>query len=430
MYRQASSSYLVFTRCLTLCILAAVYSCPAVVVAWQPDSPGYAVQHLEAWLQNTSLSAATLPKLLAEPFSSIAITKPDAEAAADLLWKNRSQLLRQERAAEMEARSITIGDKTMPFWFKVFGDKPNDGRSLFISMHGGGGAPAKVNDQQYENQKKLYQPEEGVYLVPRAPTNAWNLWHTGDIDDFFDRLITNMVIFNDVNPDRVYLMGYSAGGDGVYQLAPRMSDRFAAASMMAGHPNETQPDGLRNIGFTIHVGAQDSAYNRNKIAGEWKLKLSQLQQADPEGYVHYVELHAGREHWMNLEDSVAVTWMAKFNRKRFPRRVVWMQDDVFHSRFYWLQTDRKATIDRAKIVAETDGNEVHILESQANRLTVLLHDDLLDMNFSVAIKHRDILLFQGDVSRTIGVVATSLLDRDEPGAVMFGRVHVAVPLDE
>ena len=44
------------------------------------------------------------------------------------------------------------------------------------------------------------------------------------------------VINEDVNPNKVYLLGYSAGGDGVYQLAPRMADRWAAAAMMADSP--------------------------------------------------------------------------------------------------------------------------------------------------------------------------------------------------
>ena len=48
---------------------------------------------------------------------------------------------------------------------------------MFISMHGGGGAPKQVNDSQWENQKRLYKLEEGVYVVPRAPTDTWNLWH-------------------------------------------------------------------------------------------------------------------------------------------------------------------------------------------------------------------------------------------------------------
>ena len=86
-----------------------------------------------------------------------------------------------------------------------------------------------------------------VFLTPRSPTNTWNMWHQDHIDLFFNRLIQNMIAFYDVNPNRIYLMGYSAGGDGVYQLAPRMADRFAAAAMMAGHPNDASPLNLRNI---------------------------------------------------------------------------------------------------------------------------------------------------------------------------------------
>ena len=52
-------------------------------------------------------------------------------------------------------------------------------------MHGGGGAPAEVNDKQWQNQISLYQPAEGIYMAPRAPTDTWNLWHQDHIDVFF-----------------------------------------------------------------------------------------------------------------------------------------------------------------------------------------------------------------------------------------------------
>lgn len=34
----------------------------------------------------------------------------------------------------------------------------------------------------------------------------------------FARLIENMIVLHDVNPNRIYVLGYSAGGDGVYQI--------------------------------------------------------------------------------------------------------------------------------------------------------------------------------------------------------------------
>ncbi|WP_423839239.1 hypothetical protein [Undibacterium luofuense] len=45
----------------------------------------------------------------------------------------------------------------------------------------------------------------------------------------FARLIDDFVAVRGVHPAKVYLLGYSAGGDGVWQLAPRMPDRFAAS---------------------------------------------------------------------------------------------------------------------------------------------------------------------------------------------------------
>jgi len=162
------------------------------------------------------------------------LTRGDSAIALDLLWKNWRVRPAALRSAEMRDSVIMIGDKKMRLLIRVFGTAPVGGRSLWISLHGGGDIPARDNDQQWWNQIRLYQPAEGVCIAPRAPTDHWNLWHEDRIDDLLDRLIEDCVLLKGVNPNKVYLMGYSAGGNGVYQLAPRMADRFAAASVMAG----------------------------------------------------------------------------------------------------------------------------------------------------------------------------------------------------
>jgi poly(3-hydroxybutyrate) depolymerase len=40
-----------------------------------------------------------------------------------------------------------------------------------------------------------------------------------------------------IDLNKVFITGYSAGGDGVYQMAPRLADHLAGGAMMAGHPN-------------------------------------------------------------------------------------------------------------------------------------------------------------------------------------------------
>lgn len=241
------------------------------------------------------------------------------------------------REAELLAKKLSIGGKTLRWKEKKFGEAPDGERSLWISLHGGGGAPPEVNDKQWENQINLYQPEEGFYVAPRAPGNTWDLWHTPDIDGLIDQLISNYVLQRGVSPNRVYLMGYSAGGDGVYQLAPRMADRFAAAAMMAGHPNDASLLNLRNLPFAILMGGDDEAYDRNQVARQKGDELKTLAAADPGGYEHFVRIYEGLGHWMKGKDREVLPWMARKERNPWPKKLVWVQDNVTHLSFYWLE---------------------------------------------------------------------------------------------
>ena len=376
-----------------------------------PEASRGAVQALERALDQAQPSWDVLAKA---PFSKTALTRQDAERAEDLLARAYLSRLRSERAQEMDEKVLRIGDLSMPFFVATYGEAPADGRSMFLSMHGGGGAPARVNDQQWENQKRLYEPAEGVYVAPRAPTNTWNLWHQDHIDDFFQRLIQIMVLFHQVNPDKVYLMGYSAGGDGVYQLAPRMADFFAAASMMAGHPNETSPLGLRNLPFALYMGGKDAAYKRNEIAADWEKKLQALRSSDPEGYLHRVRIFPEFGHWMQKKDAEALPWMSQYRRQKYPSKVVWKQDDVMHERFYWLHAPKESFSERGEIVVSIDAQKMVIETMECSALTLRLNDHLVDLDREVTILRKGQKLFSGKLERRLETMIQSLMDRGDP----------------
>jgi poly(3-hydroxybutyrate) depolymerase len=353
------------------------------------------------------------------------LTRQEADAARARLWAQHAERVRAERAHEMKARKLTDGKLEMPFAYQVFGDKPRAGRSLLISMHGGGGTPKRVNDQQWENQKRLYTPAEGVYLAPRAPTDNWNLWHEPHVDRLFARLIENLIVLEDVDPNRVYLMGYSAGGDGVYQLAPRMADRFAAASMMAGHPNDASPLGLRNLPFAIHVGERDGGYKRNQVAAEWGRKLDDLRKADPDGYVHVTKIHAGKGHWMDRQDAEAVPWMAGFTRNPMPKKVVWRQAATTHDRFYWLAVPKGEAKGGAEVVASYDGQTVTIESAKdVARLLIRLSDAMVDLDKPVTVVWGTERVFEGRVPRTLAALTKTLAERGDPAATFPAEVEV------
>ena len=366
-------------------------------------------------------------ELADQEFSKLPLSRSVTEQAKQLLWEDHVEAIKSERIEEMKAGKIVLNELEMPFFYRTFGEKPKDGRSLYISMHGGGGAPPQVNDGQWENQKRLYTLQEGVYLVPRAPTNTWNLWHQGHIDGMFDRLIENMIVFEGVNPDKVYLMGYSAGGDGVYQLAPRMADRFAAAAMMAGHPNETSPLGLRNLAFTLHMGGKDSAYKRNQIAANWKTKLADLRENDPKGYEHWVEIYPDNGHWMDRKDASAIPWMAKYRRNRYPERVVWKQDDVRHHRFYWLAVDNEDVKGRALVIAKIGDQSINVEQSDVERLTIRLTDEMVDLESPVQITWGEVALRDVKAERTISTLAKTLSERGERQGMFSAEFQIQSP---
>ncbi|MEQ6117889.1 hypothetical protein [Reichenbachiella sp. MALMAid0571] len=368
-------------------------------------------RQLEEWLE---VKRSIRPALSDQEFSSESLNKKQAKKAVELLDRDQKFKMIQSYGEQWIGREIRYEEYKMPFFYKIWGEEPEDGRSLFLSMHGGGGAPASVNDKQYENQKKLYDATmknmEGVYLAMRAPTDTWNLWHQAHIDEFINIIIQLAVIYENVNPNKVYILGYSAGGDGAFQLAPRLADRWAAASMMAGHPGDASALNLRNTPFAVQVGELDSAYKRNQHAAEWELILKNLHKQDSAGYKYMVKIPKGKGHWMQLEDAVALPWMQQFIRNPIPKKVVWRQDDVMHSRFYWLEVPESFMKKNGEIIAEfnTETNEINILENYSEELIIRLNDDMLNLDKPVTVKFKGNQIYRGTVQRNVRNVWNSL----------------------
>jgi pimeloyl-ACP methyl ester carboxylesterase len=312
-----------------------------------------------------------------------------------------------------ESFEVDAAGKKLKCVSKLYGNAEVGKRSLFISMHGGGGAPARINDQQWQNQIKLYKPKEGYYVAPRAPTNTWNLWHESHIDVLFGRMIEDFVASKGVDPNRVYLMGYSAGGDGVYQLAPRMADRFAAASMMAGHPNGVSADGLFNLPFRIYMGGKDSAYKRNEVAAQWKEKLASLQKANG-GYPHKVTIYPELGHWMERKDAEAVPWMAEQTREPWPKKVRWGETPNRADRFYWIGGVKSGTIQ-----AVVEGQNISLTgvegeKSKDQKVKLWLRDQLVDLDKPITITIDQKVVHEGVVPRSESAIKESLNQRLDP----------------
>ena len=415
-----------FVACVTGLLVAGAI--PGAISSARAADVAASARALESLRGALAEPGATSEIVATEAWADVPLTNPDAIAARDLLWEAHRAAHRAASQAEIEARELRDGDLVMPFFLKTFGEKPPRGHSLWISLHGGGGAPARVNDQQWENQKKLYRVEEGIYVAPRAPTNTWNLWHEPHIDRLFHRLIEDLVITGEVDPNRVYVLGYSAGGDGVYQLAPRMADHWAAAAMMAGHPNGVSLEPVRNVPFALQVGALDTAYDRAKIGADYGRALEGFHAADPSGYETFVKIHEGKGHWMDRDDAAALPWMAKQTRNPVPDRVVWQPTGASRASSSWLALPADAPRSGGMIDARIDGQVIVILRAEGiETLLIRLDDRMVDCDRPVTIRCSDRVLYDGPVTRSIKTLAQTLAARGDPELLFPCEIAVTLP---
>ncbi|MER2143000.1 MAG: hypothetical protein ABS888_04330, partial [Eubacteriales bacterium] len=251
---------------------------------------------------------------------------------------------------ETQDCAMTFGEATMRYTVQVIGDMPENGYPLYIAMHGGGsGDTPEVNDEQWDEMKDYYSAalDCGVYVAVRGVRDTWDTHFNPESYPLYDRLIRYMILTQNVNPNRVYLEGFSAGGDGVYAIANRMADRFAAANMSSGHPNGISMVNLYNMPIQLQAGEFDDEYDRNRVTAEYGLKLDALQ-AEYGGYEHRTLIHYDCGHnyedyepthipvmadvaaWLNDGDRTTVDvdsfppdYMDDFIRDPYPTSIIW-----------------------------------------------------------------------------------------------------------
>jgi transglutaminase-like putative cysteine protease/predicted esterase len=377
------------------------------------------VLQAEAWLAHPAAERGTPP--------NINFSRDETERLMSLAWDDVCKTGAASASEELAAKKIVIGGKSMKWMEKNFGDAPDGKHSLWITLHGGGQGTEEENDLNWKGYYGRYEfPPGSINVAPRAPANTWDMWHVPEVDDLFDKLIADMVLQRGVDPNHVYLIGYSAGGDGVYQLAPRLADRFAAAGMCAGHPNDVTPEGLRNLPFFLYMGGEDAAYHRNTVVREFSAKIDKLQEADPAGYVHRLTVYAGLQHNMQNRESEMIPRMTPLTREAWPKRVVWKQSARgLHTQFYWLERATEAVKPGEIYTAHVEGQTITIETPSSGSLTLRLSDSLLNLDQPVRVMAGGKVIFEGSVPRTFAAVVQSLHERADPASAATALLPVA-----
>jgi len=218
------------------------------------------------------------------------------------LWNAVINELRNDRTRQNEMNSKSIAcqkNQSLKWYEKVVGNAGQYGYALFICLHGGGQGSQQMNDSQW---KDIIPFESGgfqngtIAVACRGITNTWNLHFVDESFPAITRLIEDYIIFRGVDPNRVYLMGFSAGGDGTYSLSQRIPHLLAACSPQAGHPNGVSTINICNCPIYLAAGEKDSAFKRNEVCVEYYKKIMGQNGKYLGNYVAKVEVVGGSGH--------------------------------------------------------------------------------------------------------------------------------------
>ncbi|HWW03096.1 MAG TPA: transglutaminase domain-containing protein [Candidatus Acidoferrum sp.] len=291
---------------------------------------------------------------------------------------------------DFDAHVVKAGNYQSPYTVKTIGQRPAGGWALFIAMHGGGGAPKEVNDSQWKRMQGYYKdhPEAGgyIYLALRAPNDEWNGFYADYVYPLIDVLICQFRLFGDIDPDKVFIMGYSHGGYGAYAIGPKMPDRFASihASAAAATDGETTAKTLRTTPFTVMVGERDTMYGRYPRNLKFQEEIEKLRGARTDVYPVTVTIIAGNGH-TGLPDRNLIADMYPAVRNPVPRELDWLMTDGVVQDLFWLRVSRPG---KQQEIQATCQNNRYVITANENvtGATVFMDTRLVDFSKPVEIE--------------------------------------------
>jgi len=384
--------------------------------------------------------------------------------ARSLIWEEYVEYLdsadgakRREELIANQVTTLKIDGASMKVMTKVVGEAPSGGYPLFLVYHGGGYDPDQnTNEGQWEHMFERYAHIPGIYCAIRSASDyekSGQIFSTDISWQFYDRIIENCIAFMNVNPNQVYIVGYSAGGNGVYQIAPRITDRLASANMTAGHPEGISLINLYNLPFYLQVGEFDTPYNRNVIKVEYAKKLDDLAKRFGGGYMHDCFVHFEKEHGKVGDNKVGQTviadvyaWyssksggaaytggtkvanthaariMTQHTRNPVPERVVWElsvtaganREREINS-FYWLSTTIQTGIIDASYDKATNTVTIKTDKVGKGDITVYLNEDMVDVFSPVTIVLPDGSKTTFTPKISIDTLRNTTMERGDPG---------------
>lgn len=376
------------------------------------------------------------------------IPEGSLEEVVKLLWKPARKAIPKFRKKEMD----TPYEKKATWMEEGKGGKKN---GLLIALHGGGEGAGSASEASgsWSMKGALEMAPQGIHLVH----DTWNTVHG---ERFVLTLIELAKVRDEIDPDRVYVAGFSMGGTGSWHMVGRHPDLFAGAipahgvimaepKSQAGSKDEIERlqygllPNVRNTTVYFYTGYEDKNCTPWTFLIAWDL-LQQLKESDPEGYqdVRFAAYEGLAHSFPPGEPSKGLKWIAAKKRHTFPEKLVWeyiadpqplpAADEKMpryqKSWFYWLHC--AAPEDAMQVTAVRKGNEFDfelVGRNFPDDFAIYMNPEMIDVEKDVIVRVDGKEVFRGKPVPDFVTVLESLDAKMDRRMVFDRKIKIPEP---
>ncbi|HYC77411.1 MAG TPA: hypothetical protein VEI02_07270 [Planctomycetota bacterium] len=262
--------------------------------------------------------------------------------------------------------------------------------------------------------------------IPSADRMSWDAgWRL--IDALFRYLPRNY----NVDLERVYMTGYSAGSGASFTVAQiwphRVAGFYAMGRLHWAFHVKPEPcmDALREIPGYFVVGLRDT----DERVNGYRTAEAYYAKTKLPGVFHFVEK---KEHeYIGEHDTKAHDFLFKTSRKPQPKKIRSIffeyrddKDAEIRRRRWWLEAAEGGFAADAEFTASVEGNVVAVQAPKLREFYVHVNDALVDLDKPVTVKLDDKEVHNAVVERAVAFLLDGFDAERDRGRLFWNRIHV------
>ena len=304
---------------------------------------------------------------------------------------------------------------------------PEEIYPLIVSLSGGNGF-----SDSFIGVLKDIAPSHYILV---CPDSDYAMWWERDQVLMFDDLLKRIFEDYSVDPDRIYLQGFSNGGIATYLFGYSHPDRFAAIAPLMGFSMRPRGENgvetemslnMLNTPLLIIHGDSDSV-----ISIEPDLILVEFLRANNIPH-RFIEV-PGEGHDITFETfhKDIMNFFRRYKRNPAPGKINLVVDNPKYNRSFWIRVETKRDPQkRARVKAERKGNKIILETGNVKTVSLLLNDRIYSegSEYEVVINGKNV--FRGKLQVDPLTLNESLQKETDPARIYGVKLTFDVTANE